>query len=151
MSLYTAAQRSNAIVSIQLHIALVWWSSAALFKVQQLLDCKANITECSLHFATPFLHCVIQSLSSMAPSMATALRDGAATQVPATDICRGDIVMMHAGDKVIPLYILVYYHHALYDMSVRAACHSISSFAQSCVSKESCMGLHYSNSNRSLR
>jgi magnesium-transporting ATPase (P-type) len=36
----------------------------------------------------------------MAPSMATALRDGAATQVNAADIVRGDIVMIHAGDKV---------------------------------------------------
>jgi magnesium-transporting ATPase (P-type) len=36
----------------------------------------------------------------MAPAMAHVLRDGAATQVTAADIVTGDIVMVHAGDKV---------------------------------------------------
>jgi hypothetical protein len=54
------------------------------------------------------LLCVMQSLSAMAPSMATALRDGAATQVNAAEIVRGDIVMMHAGDKVCVHYSCLY-------------------------------------------
>lgn len=50
----------------------------------------------------------------MAPAMAHVLRDGATAQVTAADIVNGDIVMVHAGDKVCTELLTTLYIHDTY-------------------------------------
>lgn len=42
----------------------------------------------------------IEALSALVPERATVLRGGAATQIPAADIVRGDVVLVQPGDRV---------------------------------------------------
>jgi Ca2+-transporting ATPase len=42
----------------------------------------------------------IEALMRMAAPMATVVRDGAETSVPARDVVPGDVILLHAGDKV---------------------------------------------------
>jgi magnesium-transporting ATPase (P-type) len=44
--------------------------------------------------------CCTQSLSALAPAMATVIRGGSTLQINAADVVRGDVVILNTGDKV---------------------------------------------------
>jgi hypothetical protein len=51
-----------------------------------------------------------QSLSALAPAMATVIRGGSTLQITAADVVRGDVVILNTGDKVTrAVTILKYY------------------------------------------